>query len=67
MRSVGDPVMSRLGDHDLDTALNESWPTDAATTPDRAPIPVVARVVWQDAGEERLVPRLTDVVDSSGL
>jgi hypothetical protein len=31
-----DPVMSRLGDHGLDRALNESWPPDAATTPDRA-------------------------------
>jgi hypothetical protein len=26
--TTGDPVMSRLGDHRLDGALNESWPTD---------------------------------------
>jgi TolB protein len=28
-----DPVMSRLGDHSLDRALNESWPADAAPRP----------------------------------
>jgi hypothetical protein len=28
----------------LDRALNECWPPDAATTPDRAPAPVRARV-----------------------
>jgi hypothetical protein len=50
----GDPVMSRLGDHSLDQALNESWPSDAGTTPDRRRIPVVARVVWERAGEETL-------------
>jgi hypothetical protein len=44
--------MSRLGDHSLDRALNESWPRDAATTPDRPRIPVVARVVWCDIGDE---------------
>jgi hypothetical protein len=49
-----DPVMSRLGDHSLDHALNESWPRDAATTPDRPRIPVVARVVWARAGEESI-------------
>jgi hypothetical protein len=47
-----DPVMSRLGDRSLDRAMNESWPRDAATTPDRRRIPVVARVVWRDVGEE---------------
>jgi hypothetical protein len=50
----GDAVMSRLSDHSLDRALNESWPRDAATTPDRRRIPVVGRVVWERAGEERL-------------
>jgi hypothetical protein len=46
--------MSRLGDHSLDRALNESWPPDPATTPDRQRIPVVARVVWRRAGEESI-------------
>jgi hypothetical protein len=32
----------------------ESWPRDAATTPDRQRIRVIARVVWESAGEERL-------------
>src|SRR4051794_29722815 len=36
------PVMSSLPDHGLDRA-HESWPPDAATTPDRPRIPVVAR------------------------
>ena len=49
-----DPVMSRLGDHILDRALNESWPPDAATTPDRPRIPVVARVMWARAGAEEV-------------
>jgi hypothetical protein len=44
--------MSRLGDHSLDRALNESWPHDASTTPDRKHIPLVGRVVWRRAGEE---------------
>jgi hypothetical protein len=39
------PIMAALNDHGLDRALNESWPPDAATTPDRAPITVRARVV----------------------
>jgi len=38
----------------FDRALNECWPPDAGTTPDRPPIPVVARVVWQTAGEEQV-------------
>lgn len=38
----------------FDRALNESWPPDAGTTPDRARIPVVARVVWRRAGEEQM-------------
>jgi hypothetical protein len=46
--------MSRVGDHSLDRELNESWPRDAATTPDRPRIPLVATVVWRDAGAERL-------------
>jgi uncharacterized integral membrane protein len=33
----------------LDCALNESWPRDAATTPDRPRIAVVARVVRRPA------------------
>jgi hypothetical protein len=51
---MADPVMSRLGDHSLDRALNKSWPRDAATTPDRPRIPVVARVVWAHPGEESI-------------
>lgn len=38
----------------FDRALNESWPPDAGTTPDRPQIPVVARVVWRRAGEEQM-------------
>jgi hypothetical protein len=41
----------------LDRALDESWPSDAGTTPDRAPVPVRARVVWERAGEELLDAR----------
>jgi hypothetical protein len=41
----------------LDCALNESWPVDAATTPDRTPVPVRARVVWERAGEELIDAR----------
>jgi hypothetical protein len=53
-RLVVDPVMSRLDTARLDRALNESWPPDAATTPDRPRIPVVARVASERAGEETL-------------
>jgi hypothetical protein len=52
--SLGDAVMSRLGDHSLDRALNESWPRDASTTPDRPRVRVVARVVWARAGDESI-------------
>ena len=48
----GDPVMSRLSDRTLDRGLNESWPPDAGTAPGRPRIPVVARVMWRNAGEE---------------
>lgn len=44
---------------DLDRALNESWPADAATTPDHPPIPVRARIVWADAGEQLLEANAT--------
>jgi hypothetical protein len=37
---------------EIEHCLNESWPRDAATTPDRKPIPVTARVVWSITGEE---------------
>src|SRR4051794_19315306 len=40
---------SAFRDHGLDAALNEVWLPDAATTPDRAPVPVRARVVWEHA------------------
>lgn len=44
---------------DLDRALNESSPGDAATTLDRRPIPVRARIVWADAGEQLLEAHAT--------
>ena len=56
---MADPVMSRFETPRLDRALNESWPPDAATTPDRGPVPVRARVVWQRAGVELLDARAT--------
>jgi hypothetical protein len=37
--------MSTLSDYSLEPAINESWPREAATTPDRTRIPVAARVV----------------------
>jgi hypothetical protein len=46
---VGDPVMPRFETPRLDRALNERWPSDAATTPDRAPVPVLARVDFAGA------------------
>jgi hypothetical protein len=44
---------------DLDRALNERWPRDAGTTPDRPPIQVRARIVWADAGEQLLEANAT--------
>src|SRR4051794_35382165 len=57
IRSMADPVMSTFETSRLDRALNESWPPDAATTPDRAPVRGGARVVWRRAGEERVDAR----------
>src|SRR4051812_237680 len=52
IRSMADPGMSTFETPRLDRALNESWPSHAATTPDRAPVRERAWVVWQRAGEE---------------
>jgi hypothetical protein len=38
--TVAEPVMSTFETPRLDCALNESWPPDAATTPDRTPVQV---------------------------
>jgi hypothetical protein len=57
--SGGDPVTSTFETPRLDRALNKSWPSDAATTPDRAPVAVRAQVVWERAGEELIEARAT--------
>ena len=41
---TGDPAMSRLGDHHLDYALDESWPRDARPH-QTAALPCLARLV----------------------
>lgn len=59
MSAHAQPSDPRLRAPQVEQLLNESWPRDARTTPDRPPIAVRARVVWSAAGEEWVCGRAT--------